>query len=170
MDDANVPSLLSLPFLGYLKMTDDLYQRTRSMVLIIDGNPYYNAGSRGAAIGSPHTGIQHVWCALSCVLCHEEVWLTFRLDDRPMSLITQILTSDNGTEISQCLETILNNTAALALIHESFDVQCVLLHLASSHGWRRLDGLLRPCIWVHEALKEATRGSGLLGPTATLRR
>jgi len=39
MDDANIPSLLSLPFLGYVKHDDPLYQSTRRMVLS-EHNPW----------------------------------------------------------------------------------------------------------------------------------
>jgi meiotically up-regulated gene 157 (Mug157) protein len=53
MDDANIPSLLSLPYIGFLDQNDDLYQNTRKMVMS-RSNPYYFEGSRGAGIGGPH--------------------------------------------------------------------------------------------------------------------
>ncbi|KAI8852865.1 Six-hairpin glycosidase-like protein [Chytridium lagenaria] len=60
MDDANVPSLLSLPFLGFMENTDPLYLRTRTMVLS-DSNPYYFRGPVAEGVGSPHTGIGWIW-------------------------------------------------------------------------------------------------------------
>ena len=44
MDDANVPSLLSMPYLGYCKKEDTLYQHTRSFILS-HHNPYYYQGT-----------------------------------------------------------------------------------------------------------------------------
>lgn len=55
MDDANVPSLLSLPFLGYCSKTDPLYLNTRKF-LFSQYNPYYSKGSAGEGIGGPHIG------------------------------------------------------------------------------------------------------------------
>lgn len=43
MDDANVPSLLSLPYLEYCHEDDPIYQNTRRFILSED-NPYYYAG------------------------------------------------------------------------------------------------------------------------------
>ena len=60
MDDANVPSLLSLPRLGYCRTDDPLYVATRAFVLS-PRNPYYYRGTAAAGIGSPHTPRRHVW-------------------------------------------------------------------------------------------------------------
>ena len=53
MDDANVPSLLSLPYLDWCPAGDATYQRTRALVLSA-GNPYFHRGGAGEGIGSPH--------------------------------------------------------------------------------------------------------------------
>ncbi|HET9167950.1 MAG TPA: glycoside hydrolase family 125 protein [Actinospica sp.] len=60
MDDANVPSLLSLPRLGYCAMDDPMYLATRAFILS-PRNPYHYAGSAASGIGSPHTPRRHVW-------------------------------------------------------------------------------------------------------------
>jgi uncharacterized protein len=54
MDDANIPSLLSLPLLGFVDQNDPVYQNTRQMILSQDGNPYYLTGSAFSGIGGPH--------------------------------------------------------------------------------------------------------------------
>ncbi len=53
LDDANLPSLLSLPKLGFLDASNEVYQNTRKMVLSKDGNPYYLQGRKFRGIGGP---------------------------------------------------------------------------------------------------------------------
>jgi len=60
MDDANIPSLLSLPYLGFLKKDDPLYLRTREFVLS-SSNPFFFSGSAGKGIGGPHIGFGYIW-------------------------------------------------------------------------------------------------------------
>jgi hypothetical protein len=55
MDDANVPSLLSLTYMGIHKQGDDLYENTRKF-LLGPSNPYYIKGKAAQGQGSPHTG------------------------------------------------------------------------------------------------------------------
>ena len=62
LDDANVPSLLSLPYLGFCEADDPLYTATRSF-LLSGKNIYYYTGTDGttqyAGIGSAHTDKTH---------------------------------------------------------------------------------------------------------------
>ena len=60
MDDANVPSLLALPDLGFVAKDDPVYLQTRSVVLS-RANPYYFVGSAASGIGGPHKGIGYIW-------------------------------------------------------------------------------------------------------------
>lgn len=101
MDDANIPSLLSLPDLGFVELDDEVYQNTRKMVLNKSGNPYYLIGRHFKGIGGPHIGIQSAW---------------------PMSLLIQIRTSTDDDEILELLELIKSTTGGLGLIHESISV------------------------------------------------
>jgi meiotically up-regulated gene 157 (Mug157) protein len=55
MDDANIPSLLSLPLLGFVDQNDAVYQNTRKMILDQAGNPYYLTGAAFHGIGGPHS-------------------------------------------------------------------------------------------------------------------
>lgn len=55
MDDANLPSLLALPVLGFVDNDDKVYKNTRKMILDKQGNPYYLTGSDFHGIGGPHS-------------------------------------------------------------------------------------------------------------------
>ena len=100
MDDANTPSLLSLPYLGYLDVQDPIYQRTRARVLSA-ANPYFVQGSAGAGLGSPHVSRKHIW---------------------PLGLMMQALTSTDDQEISSCLRLLVKAHASTGLMHEAFRV------------------------------------------------
>ena len=51
MDDANYPSLLALPVMGFCDVDDPIYQNTRKMILEQAGNPYYLKGKEFKGIG-----------------------------------------------------------------------------------------------------------------------
>jgi meiotically up-regulated gene 157 (Mug157) protein len=98
MDDANVPGLLSLPYLGCVAQDDLLYRRTRKFVLSED-NPYFFRGKAGEGIGGPHVGLDMIW---------------------PMSIIMRALTSNDDGEILQCLATLVRTHGDTGFMHESF--------------------------------------------------
>lgn len=100
MDDSNVPSLLSLPYLGYLDQDDEVYQNTRRMVWSED-NPYFFRGSAGEGIGGPHIGLNYAW---------------------PMSIIMKALTSSDKEEVYSCLKMLRNTDGNSGFMHESFNV------------------------------------------------
>ena len=56
MDDANIPSLLSLPYLGFVSKSDPLYKKTRAWILSTS-NPYFFRGAAGEGVGGPHVGM-----------------------------------------------------------------------------------------------------------------
>jgi meiotically up-regulated gene 157 (Mug157) protein len=99
MDDANVPSLLSLPYLGWRDTSDPVYRRTRAMVLS-ESNPYWLSGEYATGTGSPHTPTGYVW---------------------PMSLTLRAMTSTDDAEIRQCLAWLKATHAGTYFMHESFD-------------------------------------------------
>lgn len=99
MDDANVPSLLSLPMLGFVDASSDVYQNTRRMILS-RSNPYYLSGKKFSGIGGPHIGLRNAW---------------------PMSVLIQAVTSNDDEEIMDCLNRV-KDISIFGLINESVDV------------------------------------------------
>ncbi|MEF2877960.1 MAG: glycoside hydrolase family 125 protein [Blautia sp.] len=59
MDDANVPSLLAMDYIGY-EGHRQTAQNTRRFLLSW-GNPYYFQGKKASGIGSPHTPAGYIW-------------------------------------------------------------------------------------------------------------
>lgn len=114
MDDANLPSLLSLPWLGAVPRHDPRWQATRASILSGAGNPYFVQGAAAAGIGSPHTGRRHVW---------------------PLALVAQALTSDTDDEIRACLRSLLASAARTGLMHESFDADAPQRHTRPWFAW-----------------------------------
>jgi meiotically up-regulated gene 157 (Mug157) protein len=99
MDDANVPSLLAMSYLGDVKADDPIYQNTRRFVLSED-NPYFFKGKAGEGIGGPHIGYDMIW---------------------PMSIMMRAFTSNDDAEIKWCIETLERTDADTGFIHESFN-------------------------------------------------
>ncbi|GHV20753.1 meiotically up-regulated protein [Bacteroidia bacterium] len=97
-DDANVPSLLALPYLGCVDKKDPVYLNTRKFIWSQD-NPYFFKGKAAEGIGGPHIGYDMIW---------------------PMSLILKAMTTDNDTEIKYCLKTLRDTDADTGFMHEAF--------------------------------------------------
>ena len=98
MDDANVPSLLSIPYIEYKDIDDEIYQNTRKFILS-KNNPYYYEGSVAKGIGSPHTPPEYIW---------------------HISLSMQGLTTKNETEILDLINTLINSDGNTGYMHEGF--------------------------------------------------
>lgn len=106
IDDANAPSLLSLPYLcpDLVSNDDAIYQNTRRMIWS-EWNPYFfGGGIQGQAsgvcgIGSQHTGLDNVW---------------------PMSIIMKGLTSNDRAEQIKCIEDLMKTDGGTCFMHESF--------------------------------------------------
>lgn len=98
MDDANVPSLLAMPYLGSVKKTDPVYINTRKL-LLSNSNPFFFKGKAGEGIGGPHAGMDMIW---------------------PISIIIRGLTSGSDAEIKQCLGILQRTHGGTGFMHESF--------------------------------------------------
>lgn len=91
MDDANVPSLLSIPYLGYRDENDPIYINTRRFILSED-NPYYYRGIFADGIGSPHTPKGYIWHMALCMQA-----LTSKDRDEIEKILGQLESTDNDT-------------------------------------------------------------------------
>ena len=98
-DDANVPSLISAPYLGYCNKDDEMYRRTRAFILSED-NPYYYKGKFAHGVGSPHTPEGYIW---------------------HIALSMQGLTSDDPEEIREILNMLESTDADTGFMHEGFN-------------------------------------------------
>ena len=97
MDDANVPSLLSMSYLGYPADRETM-EHTRKMILS-EANPYYYKGTEAAGIGSPHTPAGYIW---------------------PIALAMQGLTESSREKKWQILDTLVSCTGGTGMMHEGF--------------------------------------------------
>ncbi|MES2809766.1 MAG: glycoside hydrolase family 125 protein [Bacteroidota bacterium] len=113
MDDANVPSLLSLPYLGAVSKTDPVYLNTRKMLLSAF-NPFFVKGKAGEGIGSPHASRNNIW---------------------PMSITMRGLTSTNDNEIKHCIAMLKNSNAGTGFMHESFNKDDPKRYARSWFAW-----------------------------------
>lgn len=98
MDDANVPSLLALPYLGDVDVNDPVYRNTRRFVWSTS-NPYFFKGKAAEGIGGPHVGYDMIW---------------------PMSIMMKAFTSTDDAEIKHCIETLMTTHNGTGFMHESF--------------------------------------------------
>jgi meiotically up-regulated gene 157 (Mug157) protein len=100
MDDANMPSLLSIPLTGYAASDDPTYLATRQLLLSPE-NPYYYSGTHAAGIGSPHTPPRYIW---------------------HIALAVQGISSTSAEERQRLLELLRDTTGGTGKMHEGFNV------------------------------------------------
>ncbi len=100
MDDANVPSLSGMAYLGCVDPADPLWQRTVAACWSKD-NPWYFEGKALTGIGGPHTGPGQVW---------------------PMSIIVRALTSTDPALLRNSLSMLRGSQGGTGFIHEGVDI------------------------------------------------
>lgn len=98
MDDANVPSLLSMSELGYRPERQEVAENTRRF-LLSEANPYYFRGKAACGVGSPHTPPGYIW---------------------PIALAVQGLTAETQEEQRKMLELLAATDAGCGMMHEGF--------------------------------------------------
>ena len=113
MDDPNIPSLLSLPYLEYCSVDEPTYIATRKFILS-DSNPFY-ANGKVSGLTSPHAGT------------FNQFW--------PMATIMQAMTSGDENEIISCLRTLKQTHAGTYFIHESVNVDNSKKFTRPWFGW-----------------------------------
>lgn len=126
MDDANIPSLLSLPYLGY-QGNQEIMENTRRFILN-GANPYYYQGKYACGIGSPHTPPGHVW---------------------PLALIMQGMTSTDEKEKADILRMLSMTDAGTGLMHESVHVDDPAIYTREWFSWA--NALF--CEWILDIIK-----------------
>jgi len=99
IDDSNIPSLVSLPYLGAINIKDALYQNTRKFLLTPGNHPYYSKGTAAEGTTGPHAGKDMIW---------------------PMGIIMRAITSDDDAEIKKCLFMLKATHAGSGFMHEAF--------------------------------------------------
>lgn len=97
MDDANLPNLLSLPYIEYPYLDEEIYRNTRDFILCKE-NPYFFEGKAITGIGSPHTPNGYVW---------------------PLSLITEALTTNDAQRIREIVTMLVHSTGGTGYMHEA---------------------------------------------------
>jgi len=113
MDDANIPSLLSIPYLGYTTADDPIYINTRKFILS-EENPYYYKGKYAKGIGSPHTPKGYIW---------------------HIALAVQALTSTESKEIEDIVAMLENTDAGTGYMHEGFNPDNPSAYTRSWFAW-----------------------------------
>jgi meiotically up-regulated gene 157 (Mug157) protein len=99
MDDANIPGLMSLAYLGCCERDDPVYANTRKRAWS-ESNPYFFNGTAASGVGGPHVGLKMIW---------------------PMSIMIRALTSESDAEIRECLVWLKRSNSATGFMHEAFD-------------------------------------------------
>lgn len=113
MDDANIPSLLGLPYIGWCDETDEIYANTRRFALSND-NPYFFRGSAITGIGSPHTPGKYVW---------------------PISLMTEGLTTRDERRVNEIVQTLLDTTDGTGYMHECINADDASFYSRPWFAW-----------------------------------
>lgn len=112
-DDANLPSLLSMPYIGWSSAIDPAYLNTRNFALS-HANPWYYNGTYAAGLGSAHTPAGYVW---------------------PLGIIARALTATSSLETAAAITTLAETDSRDGLIHESFDANAYWVFTRAEFGW-----------------------------------
>ncbi|HLI97463.1 MAG TPA: glycoside hydrolase family 125 protein [Candidatus Baltobacteraceae bacterium] len=113
LDDANIPNLTALPYIGWCSPNDSAYLNTRAYTLSTR-NPYYFRGVYGEGLGSPHTPPGFVW---------------------PLGIIARALTATSASETAESITTLAQTDSKDGLIHESFWPDGYWLFTRAYFGW-----------------------------------
>lgn len=113
MDDANLPNLVTLPYIDWCSTFDPTYRNTRAFALS-KANPFYFSGRYAAGLGSPHTPQNFVW---------------------PLGIIGRALTARSSVEVAQAITTLTITDGESGMIHESFYDDGYWRFTRNEFGW-----------------------------------
>ena len=117
MDDPGYPSLMSLPFFGFISDEDILFANTKKRILSRKNPYYFSANVNGILIdglGSSHTKRNNLW---------------------PLFTIMRIITSEDDTEISSSLQLLIDSAKSTGYMHESFNINKFNDYTRSWFAW-----------------------------------
>lgn len=135
-DDANLPNLLSIPYIGYHDKAN-VYQNTRRFVLRpprphLPGNPNYFVGTVTSGLGSNHTshGLRPANPGTQCD--SECIW--------PLGLLMEAITSTksinkHSRSSHQILDILLSTDANQSYMHEGFSANNCEEYNRDYFGW-----------------------------------
>lgn len=112
-DDANIPNLTALPYIGWSSSSDPFYLNTRAFALS-PANPWYYKGIYASGLGSEHTPAGYVW---------------------PLGIIARALTATSSQEIAASVTTLAETDSKDGLIHESFNGDAYWAYTRAEFGW-----------------------------------
>jgi meiotically up-regulated gene 157 (Mug157) protein len=113
MDDANIPNLTALPYIGWCATNDPIYLNTRRFTLSSD-DPYYYIGKYATGLGSEHTPRGWVW---------------------PLGIIGAALTATTRATITDAVEMLDQSDTLNGLMHESIDPNDPQKFTRPEFGW-----------------------------------
>ena len=113
MDDANIPSLISLPFLEICPSNDPKYLETRKFILS-ERNPYFFEGKVTSGLGSQHTPNRHIW---------------------PIAIAITAMTSTNQSDLISAIEELEGTDSGTGSMHESFHVDDPSIYTREWFSW-----------------------------------
>lgn len=113
MDDANIPNLTALPYIGWCSTNDAVYLNTRRFTLSSD-DPYYYTGRYASGLGSSHTPKGWVW---------------------PLGIIGAALTATTRQTIATAIAMLDDSDTLNGLMHESIDPDNPQQFTRPEFGW-----------------------------------
>jgi meiotically up-regulated gene 157 (Mug157) protein len=113
MDDANIPNLTALPYIGWCASDDPVYLNTRRFTLSID-DPYYYTGKYATGLGSSHTPKGWVW---------------------PLGIVGAALTATTSQSIVNSVEMLAQSDTLNGLMHESVNPNNPRQFTRPEFGW-----------------------------------
>jgi uncharacterized protein len=113
MDDANIPNLTALPYIGWCATDDPVYLNTRRFTLS-SADPYYYSGKYATGLGSPHTPKGWVW---------------------PIGIIGAALSTRRKAEIAGAIDMLDRSDTLNGLMHESVDPNDPSRFTRPDFGW-----------------------------------